>query len=78
MFNQVKKNELAVGDIVVVGYLVNGKFVQSSSGVKPKVVSLFKDPATQSTQINLDAGEHGKSKVYHHDEGTWQKLSNFN
>ena len=79
MFNQAKKSELVVGDIVVVGYTVDGKFFQNSAGVKPKVVSLFKDPSTQYIQINLDAGEHGKSRVYSHDEGkTWQRLSNFN
>lgn len=65
--NQTENSNVKPGDTIVV------------YGHQAKVESVFYDPDTARTQINLDWGADGKSKVYAHDEGkTWVKLQNFN
>jgi hypothetical protein len=65
--NQTENNEVKAGDVLVV------------YGHQAKVESVFYDPETARTQINLDWGAMGKSKVFAHDEGkTWVRLKNFN
>lgn len=65
--NQTESN-VRVGDTIV----VYGRH-------KAKVASVWYDPETARTQIDLDFGEHGKAKVFAHDEGkTWTRLSNNN
>jgi hypothetical protein len=72
MLNQNKKIALKIGDKIV----VNGPVM---ANYKAKVESIQYDPKTDRTQIVLDWSEHGKSKVYLHDEGSvWFRLTDFN
>ena len=49
------------------------------SGWKATVESVYYDTAIAATEIRLDFGIHGKSKVYAHDEGkTFTRLENHN
>jgi hypothetical protein len=65
-FNSIQK-PIQVGDQVVV------------SGWKAKVESVYYDKAMAATEIRLDFGVYGKSRVYAHDEGkTFVRLDNHN
>lgn len=79
MFNQ--SGALKVGDFVVIGCQVDGKFVQSQvaadAGAKIKVEKITNEKG--SIRIDLDWGSLGKSRIYAHDEGKlWHRVSNFN
>lgn len=78
MFDQHKKDELKVGDLVTVGSNIDGKFI----AIRPhlaKVERIWNDATIASIQIDLCWGKLGKSKVYMHDlNKTWMKVSNFN
>lgn len=51
---------------------IGDRLVVQSSPFPAYVESIWYDPETARTVINLDWREHGKSKVYLHDEGnTW-------
>jgi hypothetical protein len=68
---------IKVGDMVVVGSQVNDKFI--SSPFSATVESMHFDYAISRTQINLDWGTFGKSKVYLDDENkVWKQLSKHN
>lgn len=48
-------------------------------GYKATVESVFYDAAIAATEIKLDFGIHGKSRVFAHDEGkTFVRLENHN
>lgn len=65
-----KKNELKIGDQIV---------VHSMSHYKTVVDAIQYDASTDRVQITLDWGQFGKSTVYGHDEGSsWHRLENFN
>lgn len=60
-----KPNRVRPGDRVVVG---------SFSELKTLVERVVPDPRTGDVAIYLDWGEHGKSRVWEHDEGkTWRR-----
>lgn len=54
--------------------IVGDRLVVQSSPFPAYVESVWYDPETDRTVINLDWKEYGKSKVYAHDENkTWHK-----
>lgn len=58
-----------VGDRIVVQNMPYPAYVES----------VWFDPETHRTVINVDWKEHGKSKVYAHDENkTWHKYVDLN
>lgn len=80
MFSQAKSEALKVGDLVVVGTTLNGKFVPASStyGCKVVVERIWQEEPGK-VRADLDWQGNGKSRVYLHDElKTWCKLTNFN
>jgi hypothetical protein len=65
MFNK----ELKVGERIVVHNMPYPAYVES----------IVKDHQYSRVVIHVDWREHGKSKVYLHDEGnTWVRLANYN
>lgn len=65
------KSPLKVGDAIV----VKGAFAHLPVKVE-RVVYEFENARTR---IDLDWGEHGKSRVFAHDEGSvWHRLEDFN
>lgn len=61
-------NTLKPGDKVIV-----------SRRYQATVEKIWFDKTTSRTQIDLDWGVNGKSKVFAHDEGkVWHKLGSFN
>jgi hypothetical protein len=68
---------IKIGDTVVVGTQVDDKFV--SSPFSAKVSSVHFDSSIYRTQIDLDWGTFGKSKVYLDDENkVWKQIGNHN
>jgi hypothetical protein len=68
---------IKIGDTVVVGYQINDKFV--SSPFSAKVALVHFDSSICRTQIDLDWGTLGKSKVYLDDENkVWKQIGKHN
>ena len=68
---------IKIGDAVVVGCQVNDKFVSSLFSAKVALVHF--DSSTHRTQIDLDWGTFGKSKVYLDDENkVWKQIGKHN
>ena len=58
---------------------IGDRLVVQGSSFPAYVESIEKDPTTASTVIRLDWREHGKSRVYLHDENkVWYKYNNAN
>lgn len=58
---------------------IGDRLVVQGSPFPAYVESIEADPTTASTIIHLDWKEHGKSRVYLHDENKiWYKYSNAN
>jgi hypothetical protein len=78
MFSQEKTNKLKVGDLVVIGCSVDGKFVASTYPTSIKVERIWEETPTR-IRVDLDWGSFGKSKIYAKDEGIiWKRVENFN
>ena len=66
-----------VGDFVVVGTTINGKFSPSNYNTKIRIEKIFEE--NSGTRIDLNWGSFGNSFVFAHDKGkTWLPVSEYN
>lgn len=70
-------DELKVGDFVVVGGMINDKFVPACPNMRVRVEKIT--PGAMSTRVDLIWNDKDHSHVFLHDEGKyWVKATKFN
>ena len=77
MFQQAKRRDLKVGDLIVVGCSVDGKFVASNLPARIVVGSIWEE-SPDNIRIDLNSS-FGRCKVYAHDENKlWKRIEAHN